>query len=761
MRCVKNLILISLVLGLVGCNNDSHKGAKETLSPSQSKAIETEEYRDDSTIEMANYLVEKYRQLTPLQSNYRNAERAEIFLGEQGADVAAKMQSTIRGAYELVNAGQNERAIGIYDELLKQLDQYDFPEKPSFVFNVQGWRGIANLRVAELENCQHNHNRASCLIPFQEEAYHKMKRGSEAAISDFTSILKITNDLNIKYLLNFAYMTLGRYPQDVPAEHLMPLSNKEVDTGIGRFSNLGSEMGIDDNQLSGGTAIDDFDGDGHYDIICSSWGLQDQLRFYRNNGDGTFVERHKEAGLKGITGGLNLNHADYDNDGDLDLFILRGAWLPLSNFPNSLLRNNGDGTFTDVTRESGVFSEHSTQTAAWADFNNDGFLDLFIGNESLSGSQTHPCELYVNQGDGTFLEMAGPAKANVADYVKGVCVADYDNDNDPDIFLSVLRGKNVLLRNDFSTGKSALSFTDVSEQAGVTQPINSFPCWFFDYDNNGTEDLFIASYDITKYNQLSAEYAKELLGQEIGAEHSRLFHNNGDGTFSDKTVALGMDKVLFAMGSGFGDMNNDGDLDMYIGTGEPDLKAIIPNRAFLNQSGKKFLEVTAQAGLGHVQKGHAVSFADLDQDGDEDIYAVMGGAYEGDGFFNAFFENPGNGNKGLKIRLRGQKSNHFGLGARIQLTVANNSGKKRTIHRTVSSGSSFGENPFDTHFGFLATEQPLTIKVKWPTGIVQTYSDLESGAGIYVIKEGENLLRTKALQPIKFKLSKGHEHHHH
>jgi len=743
------------------CKEDSsHSHHDHSDHSSHTTVVDNKEYRDSSTIEMAQYLSGVYQQEQPLNSNYRNAERAELFLSKQGSpDVNQHFQALMRGAFELVNAGHNERAIKIYDQLLQELSGMNFPEKPGYLFRVKGWRAITNLRLAEAENCLNNHNRASCLIPFQKEAYHKKTRGGEAAIKDILEILKISDDYNMRYLLNFAYMILGKYPESVPKKYLIPLSIKEKDTGVGRFQNIASEAGIDDGQLSGGVVIDDLTGNGHLDILCSSWNLRDQLKFYINNGDGSYSESHIKAGLKGITGGLNMTHADYDNDGDLDVLILRGAWLPMSVVPNSLLRNNGDGTFTDVTKTSGIFSLYPTQTAAWADFDNDGLLDIYIGNESLAGLSDHPCELYLNQGDGTFTEIAAETNSAIVGYVKGVCVADYDNDNDPDIFISVLNGKNILLRNNLSGSGDAFSFEDVSEKAGIQLPLQSFPCWFFDYDNNGTEDLFVASYPVSNYNNLCAEYSQELMGSAIRTELSRLYSNNGDGTFTDKTYDMGFKKVVFAMGCGFGDMNNDGFLDMYIGTGEPDLKAIIPNRAFLNEGGKKFEEITAQAGLGHVQKGHAIAFADMDQDGDEDIYAVMGGAYEGDGFYNALFENPGHGNQSLKVKLVGTASNKFAIGARLRLDLKDGD-NSRSIHRTVSSGSSFGQNPHEQHFGFLASEEVVGLKVQWPQGRVQEFgSDFSSGHR-YTIKEGEDNISSSAVRAVSFQLSAGHHHHH-
>src|SRR5439155_24245360 len=176
------------------------------------------------------------------------------------------------------------------------------------------------------------------------------------------------------------------------------------------------------------------------------------------------------------------------NDGFSGGLVLRGGWMSDAGaFPCSLLRNNGDGTFTDVTEEAGLLRFHPTQTAVWFDFNNDGWLDLFIGNESSSEGKSHPCELFRNNGDGTFTECAAACGVAVVGMVKGVTSGDFNNDGRPDLYISRRGGYNILFRNDgpkdASAGlKSPWNFTDVTAAAGVREPENSFTTWFFDYD---------------------------------------------------------------------------------------------------------------------------------------------------------------------------------------------------------------------------------------------------------------------------------------
>ena len=369
--------------------------------------------------------------------------------------------------------------------------------------------------------------------------------------------------------------------------------------------------------------------------------------------------------------------------------MLRGGWFGEDgNHPNSLLKNNCNGTFTDVTISSSIYSEHPTQTASWGDFNNDGWLDLFIGNEN-AGSSNHISELYQNNGDGTFFEVAQAHNINAIGFIKAVIWGDINNDGFLDLYISRLGESNLLFQN--SGPENNYHFKEISKKSGVTEPIDSFPAWFWDFNNDGWEDIWVSGYDNS-----SGHVAMDYLGLKHDGESPRLYQNNKDGTFTDVTKKANLDHPLLTMGSNFGDLNNDGFLDFYAGTGDPDFRSIQPNRMFLNNRGESFDDVTFHGRFGHLQKGHGVSFADFDRDGDLDIHAVLGGAYEGSVYQNALFENPGGWKTHwIGISLRGNKTNKLALGARIEIVLKNGS----SIFRTVSSGGSFGGNPFDQMIG--------------------------------------------------------------
>ena len=286
-------------------------------------------------------------------------------------------------------------------------------------------------------------------------------------------------------------------------------------------------------RAAGGVIVDDFENNGLLDVVVSSQNVCDPLRYFHNNGDGTFEDRSAQAGLADQLGGLNIVQADYNNDGCMDILVLRGGWEYAQR--KSLLRNNCNGTFTDVTDASGLGATvTSTQSAAWADIDNDGYLDLFIANENS------PAQLFHNNGDGTFQEIGGAAGIDRTAFSKGVTAADYDRDGLVDFYVTNQNGVNFLYHNNGNG-----TFTEVGRQAGVQAPSFSFATWFFDYDNDGWPDLFVASY----LNSID-ETLKTYVGGHHNAETLKLYHATGTTRDILKTLPqeVGLDKGLYADG---------------------------------------------------------------------------------------------------------------------------------------------------------------------------------------------------------------------
>jgi tetratricopeptide (TPR) repeat protein len=633
--------------------------------------------------------------------------------------------------------GNEERAVRLLQKALTLVpaDEADSMKRTHFEL------GIAYLRLGETQNCCQRNTADSCIVPIRGEGIHQRPEGSRNAIEHFTEVLErpaapdqkdeiLELDEAARWLVNIAYMTLGEYPHGVPEKYRVSPKVFEAEEDFPKFPNVYPKLGLNTFNLCGGAAADDFDNDGDLDIVTCTWDVRGQTQVFRSNGDGSFDEVTKEAGLAGFYGGLNLNQADYDNDGDLDIYIMRGAWLRENGLhPNSLLRNDGGLRFTDVTFEVGLGDKwYPTKTSGWADFDNDGDLDLYVGHES-SETVSAPCQLFRQESDGTFTDVASQAGLGDLVFSMGATWGDYNDDRYPDLYLSVV-GENKLYRNNRDG-----TFTNVAVEAGVVGPGPSFSTWFWDYDNDGLLDIYVGCTSGTV----------GVLVSDIRFEMMCLYRNKGDGTFEDVAKQVGLHYPAQPMGSNFGDLDNDGFLDFYLATGNTAFSEIQPNVMFHNQAGKQFTNVTMAGGFGHLQKGHAVSFSDLDNDGDQDVYVQLGGAYAGDRFSDALFENPGFDNHSVTLQLEGATSNRTAIGARIRLEI-DEGGMKRTVHHVVSSGSSFGANSFRRVLGIGAADSVDRLEVYWPTSeTTQVFTNVP-GDRAFSIVEGVQDLKPLALQ---------------
>jgi hypothetical protein len=625
--------------------------------------------------------------------------------------------------------GREAAAIDAYTESYSLLRKLEGQIPPREAVEMLFEMGIAYMRVGETQNCCARNSPDACIVPIRGDGIHQNKKGSEQAIQYFTVVLRSVPSQSrmhyqARWLLNIAYMTLDRYPADVPAEFLIPPSAFESEEEFPRFVNIAEELGLATFSLSGGVIADDFDNDGFLDLMVSCFDMSGQLQFFQNNQDGTFKDRTAVAGLTGLFGGLNIVQTDYNEDGHTDIFVLRGAWMPPGGHPNSLIRNNGDGTFTDVSYDVGLGQDElPTQTGSWADYDRDGDLDVYIGNEASRG---HPldCQLFRNNGNETFTNVAEEAGVTNGFFTKAVIFGDYDGDQWPDIYASNYQGENRLYRN-----RGDATFTDVAPALGVTKPIKSFPAWFWDFDNDGHLDIFVGAYSVG-IDQL----ALASLGLPVTEEIAKLYRGDGAGGFEDVTHATGLTRPTSVMGSNFGDLDNDGFLDFYLGTGYPAYEELLPNQMYHNQRGQRFADVTMAGGFGNLQKGHAVAFVDRMNNGIQDVFEKMGGALKGDKFYDVLYQNPGFGNHWLALKLVGTRSIRSAMGAKIRLEIVEN-GQRRSVYRHVNSGGTFGANPLRQTIGIGKATKIERLSIVWPgDGQTQEFHDVLPDQQLVVVE---------------------------
>lgn len=501
--------------------------------------------------------------------------------------------------------------------------------------------------------------------------------------------------------------------------------------------------------MLGGVALFDYNNDGLLDIFFTNGAAIPSLektgpgfynRLFRNNGNGTFTDVTKSAGLEGVGYSMGVAAGDYDNDGFVDLYVT-GV-----NF-NQLFHNNGDGTFTDVTEKAGVSGRVAglgkawAVTAGWFDYNNNGRLDLLVVNYlnynmktavhchdqgypaycSPDGFQGTPNILYRNNGDGTFTDVS--IESHISKYVgkgMGVAFADYDKDGFTDIFVSNDTFPNFLLHNNGDG-----TFTDVALEAGVAftgtgKTVAGMGADFRDLDNDGLPEIFHTA---------------------MFRDTFPLYHNLGGGTFEDVTTSSGLTTLsgrFTSWGTGAFDFDNDGNKDLFAAGAEIlDNSEVIahrpfklPNLLFHNKGNLTFEEVGATAGPGFTMPAahRGAAFGDLNNDGKIDIVvAVMNGPPQ------LLMNRSGNDNHWIILRLVGTKSNRDGLGTKIMI-VTSNGRQYNEATTTVGYNSSSDKR---VHFGLGGANIIEKIELGWPSGLKQILTNIGVDQ-ILTVTEGRN-----------------------
>ena len=509
----------------------------------------------------------------------------------------------------------------------------------------------------------------------------------------------------------------GGYPAEVPAEYRMEMKVGYSAPTV-EFEDIAARIGLDKTSAGRGLAVFDYNNDGNLDVVIAAAAAGCSL--YRNNGDGTFTDVSVGSGLDDCVNAFAVTAGDYNNDGLTDLFFTRLGFFVGQGV---LYRNNGDGTFTDVTAEAGLNCWGPAFTASWVDYDCDGHLDLFVAN-NLGGIFDRKTKnlLYHNNGDGTFTEVSEQAGLKTIWPTMGAAWGDYDNDGRPDLFLSNPMGRSQLYRNNGDG-----TFKDVSAEAGIDSFGSGSTCFWTDYDNDGWLDLVQFSWS----DHEDVVYTMRHGEGPPNGNPLRLYHNNRNGTFTLRTQELGLNGCWGTMSGNAGDFNNDGHIDLVLGNGGPRMERVEP-LVLMENDGKKFHNITFAAGLPFTGKGHGGNVADLFGDGRLSVLVATGGFYPGDLLTTSVFYPKRLAGNYLNVRLTGVKSNREGIGARICLEAGG-----RRQYREVGGGSNFGCLPCEQHFGLAKFEAVDALQIRWPSGVIQRLVDLPVNTSIR-ITEGEN-----------------------
>ena len=489
------------------------------------------------------------------------------------------------------------------------------------------------------------------------------------------------------------------------------------------FDEIAVFAGVDAPGYGRGSAIVDLDNDGLLDIIVTTCGLADQ--FYRQKSNGTFQLMNSAWGIPNIRDqGWGVLAADFDNDGDKDVFFPTGGFYAAE--VNGFLRNdlNVSGKFVDITATAGTSNTIVPNFGGTAiDYDKDGDLDIFLTSCQMAGgqNQTRPtCELYRNDGNLQFVNVTAQAGFIQRGDYRHCSSGDYDNDGWDDIIVGDFDG-NVKLYHNNSDG----TFTEVANLAGISTPFRSFGASFEDFNNDGWLDVFVPKYQFSN----------------IGS--SKLYLNRGDGTFLDYSSQSRM-TAQDDMGHSTGDLNADGWPDIFIGTGNPswerkdNFKVILPELGAAGDSGGvRSFPALREFGLDAMgnTRCHGVNFADVNNDGWLDLYVNNGGISQilSNWGYNGLFYARGNSLSWIKINPVSVFTNKDAVGVKMAIVNENN----RTIWRRPTVGKGFSNtDPKEQHFGLGTSNFIRTAKIVWPSGIEQTYVNLETKTSHDILETG-------------------------
>lgn len=481
------------------------------------------------------------------------------------------------------------------------------------------------------------------------------------------------------------------------------------------FTDVAKTANVNNNSSGMGAAWADYNNDGYLDLYVSNYG--DTNIFYKNNGDGTFTDVSDDAGVDDGGNGAGIAWGDCDNDGYPDLYLVNdvGAGYGAENL---LYKNNGDGTFADIAGTAGVTSVGYGLCVSWVDYDGDGLLDFYVTNNVhaiFCYGQSN--RLYRNKGGNLFEDVTESAGVGEMGNSMGVSWCDYDNDGDLDMmvihFASPYLGSPEDNPSVLYRNNGDGTFTDASAISGINHLDGGHAGIWGDYDNDGDMDLFITNNSTT----ISQSPPISTSGKNV------LYRNNNDGTFTDVTDAAGLGAVATSIEATWVDYDNDGHLDLHVVNGG--IQKDEPDNLYRNNGDGTFTDVAETAGVLNTGNGEGAAWGDYNNDGFMDLYAVN---YRET---NRLFQNNVNDNHWIIIKTVGVTNNKDGIGARIEITT--DSGSQI---REVDGGSGFcSQDSVWAHFGLGSDDYIVSLKITWPNGMSNTFAGIEPDRIIVITEE--------------------------
>jgi len=689
-------------------------------------------YRKASFHRTEKFEVLESRCLLAVDPFYINAGGAE-YTATTGELFVAD-QAYVAGGFGYVDgtSRSNDSAIsGTEDDILYQSIRSDRLNAFSYLFDgLENGDYDITLRFAELQGNALAGDRifdvaAEGNLILDDFDVVAASGGTRTAYDETFTITVTDGQLNLDFTPangNFAYINAISVVSEGggPPPPTTTYVDVAEDVGLVLSHDLG-ELLDPEMSIGSGSAWADYDNDGDIDLFVTNRGGANRL--YQNDGDtsGNGLPNYAEvASSAGVDDPLGRGHSavfiDYDNDGDQDLYVTN--WGGNILWQNQLVET-GQANFLDVTDFAGVQDAGRGITTGWADFDQDGFIDFYIAKHmSTFDDPQSEDRLYRNNGDGTFADVSnymGDAERLGLGFVPGW--VDYDNDGDQDLYLvnDAVAGNlgNVLWRNDGSDGSGGWTFTDVSAETGAGISLNGMGLGVGDYNNDGFFDFAISN-----------------IGNNV------LLQNNGATSFTDVAGAAGVSRATLpgggesvTWGTAFFDYDNDGLEDLYIVAGNIDGSTLEqPNALFANNGDDTFTDISAASGLDHTGRGRSASIVDFDGDGFVDIF--LGNFGERPYLYQNASSALGNTNASVTITVEGTVSNRDGIGTRLWLTTSDGV----TQMRDISSGRTHGGGDYRAAYFGLGDFTSGELVVQWPTGEMETIGSINAGDKLHLVE---------------------------